>query len=81
MAKQPTAKTDSPRQFTSSEVYFDRSGTRHRPGKVFTLPAGVRPGKSMVEVKDGKPKETEASPETLSELAKETHKAQGNALV
>ena len=118
MAKPNNAKTNavkaaatpsgSPRQFTSSEVYFDHEGRRHRPGKVFTLPAGVRPGKSMTEV--GKAKEAPAepaqpetaeqkaarekaqadaeaeakagnepkAPETLSELAKIEHKAQGD---
>ena len=75
-------KTDSPKQYTSTQVYFDHNGVRYRPGKVFTLPDGVRPGKSMVEVKDAKAKEAEASPETLSELAKAEHKAQGkDALV
>lgn len=82
MAKLKDAKTDVAKQYTSSELYFDRQGVRHRPGKVFTLPAGTRPGKHMVEVKDSKAKgPDEVAPETLSELSKVEHKAQGDALV
>lgn len=81
MAKK-SAKTDSAKQYTSTQVYFDSDGVRHRPGKVFTLPAGVRPGRSMVEVTGAKDDEPEASgPETLSELGQIEHKAQGKALV
>ena len=78
MAKLKDAKYDVPKQYTSSEVYFDRQGVRHRPGKVFTLPAGVRPGKHMVEVKDAKPKEADRAPETLAEIARADHTAQGD---
>lgn len=81
MAKLKDAKNDVPKQYTSSELYFDKQGVRHNPGQVFTLPAGVRPGKHMVEVKDAKPKEAEVVPETLSQLAKVEAKAQGDALV
>lgn len=71
---------DMSKQYTSTQVYFDKKGVRYRPGTVFTLPAGVRPGKTMTEFK-GVVKGDEQSPETLSELAKAEAKAQGDALV
>ena len=73
-----SAKADVGKEYTSSQLYFDSNGVRHRPGKVFTLPAGVRPGKHMVEVKDAKPKEAVKVPETLAEIARAEHKAQGD---
>lgn len=72
---------DVSKQYTSTQTYFDKKGVRYRPGTVFTLPAGVRPGKTMTEFKGGVEKGDEQSPETLSELAKAEAKAQGNALV
>jgi hypothetical protein len=72
------------KQYTSSEIYFD-GRQRHRPGEVFTLPDGAKPGRSMVEV-DAKPKpakgKAKQEPTTMSELARAAHNDQGdNALV
>lgn len=59
-------------------------GSRRRPGEVFEIPDGTK-GKWFVPVDKAKPKgkaKEDKGPDTLSELARAEHKAQGdNALV
>lgn len=68
------------KSYTSSALYFDGQ-RRHRPGEVFTLPDGTKPGKGMVEAEaKPKPSKGKAKPEpsTMSELAHSEHKDQGS---
>lgn len=77
-------------KFTSSALYFD--GTRrYKPGEVFDLPVGQKPGRGMVKVEEDKQKAEAAKegkkgraranePETFSEVAKADADAMGKDL-
>jgi hypothetical protein len=49
-------------KFTSSALYFD-GNRRYKPGEVFDLPEGQKPGRGMVKVEEDKPKDVFVEPE------------------
>lgn len=73
-------------RYTSSNVYFD-GRRRFKPGEVFDLPEGQKPGRGMVKVEADKPKADKPKgkgranePATLSEVAKADSDAMGKEL-